>query len=489
MFRSALICGLLGLSAAAQAQSYPTPTFNNVIVQGGINTSSTFSLASFGAKCDSTTDDTAAIQAWLNKATTRVKLVGMPGQCVFTSALTIPATDDLIVDFQGGVLHYTGAGTTASLLSIGQLANNCVAHRVAIRNLSMVSDTAMTAGDAFYAGTICVLVMDQTYFGHVWLTNNFYNGCHFAGINQLYVNNYSCRGTHAGEVDNGEDTAHGGAQSTDMYHYNGALSDGGLGLLIAGNCGGCFWDSVDVVNNANNVLIDQSQTPGLPNIQISFGPNFASDGTPGNGVEITDPGATGAPGPGLGGNQFFCKNCWISTATNDCLVIDAGVNWDIQLTGMRMKNCGRYGINNGSSNIHMTIAGGVIAQSNTGIFKKATMPCIQFLSYPSAYRNTAHDFFGIFPTIASGCGGAGATINANSDYDYMVKWGSAGGTSCTITYGLAHNRGAEWTGITAFGTVNTGAVTTNPATGQTFVLQTAPSSGAFIQILNRGLGF
>ena len=36
MFRSALICGLLGLSAAAQAQSYPTPTFNDVITKNDI---------------------------------------------------------------------------------------------------------------------------------------------------------------------------------------------------------------------------------------------------------------------------------------------------------------------------------------------------------------------------------------------------------------------------------------------------------------------
>ena len=36
MFRSALICGLLGLSAAAQAQSYPTPTFQDVITANDV---------------------------------------------------------------------------------------------------------------------------------------------------------------------------------------------------------------------------------------------------------------------------------------------------------------------------------------------------------------------------------------------------------------------------------------------------------------------
>ena len=448
-----------------------------------------FNLASFGAKCDNATDDTTAIQNWLNKATTRVKLVGMPGQCVFTGALTIPAKDDLTVDFQGGVLHYMGASTTITMLSIGQQATDCAAHRIAIRNLSMYSDTAMTAGDAFLGSEICVLALDHVYFGHIWLPNKFYNGCHFSGGNQVYINNYSCRGTHAGEVDNGNDSAHGGAQSTDMYHHNGALSDGGIGLLIAGNCGGCFWDSVDVVNNANNVLIDQSQTPGLPNRQIRFGPNFASDGTPGNGVRISDPGTTAAAGKS--GNQFFCLNCWISTATNDCLVFDAGVNWEIHLVGMRMENCQHNGITNNSSNIHLIIDGGSIAQNGTGINNTATLPWIQFLAYPSVYGNVSNDAVGLKPTIASGCGGTGASVLRGDDYTYQIAWGStAGQTACTVNMGGYHSNSATSTAVSVVGTSTTGnLVAGGGAVSQIFSFQTALSSGNLVQVRNNGVGF
>jgi hypothetical protein len=450
-------------------------------------------LASFGAKCDGAADDTAAIQAWLAKAAARVKLVGMPGQCMFTSALTIPATDDLIVDFQGGVLHYRGASTTISLLSIGSMASNCLAHRVAIRNFSMYSDTVMTAGDAFYAGTICVLVMEQTYLGHVWLPNNFYNGCHFVGMNQFYVKNYSCRGSNAGEIDNGEDTAHGGAQSTDMYHYNGALSNSGIGLLIAGNCGGCIWYTTDIVNNTNyNVLIDQSQTPSLPNRQIIFGPGTAAtDGTPGSGVRISDPGTPGAPGPGRGGNQFFCLNCWMSTATNDCLVIDAGVSWEIHLVGMRMENCGRNGINNASANSHLIIDGGAIAQNGTGINNTATLPWVQFLTYPSMYGNVLNDAAGLKPTIASGCGGTGAVVSRGDDYTYQIQWGStAGQTTCTVNFGSFHPNSAIWTDVSIVGTNTTGnLVAGGGAVSQTFSFQVALSSGNLVRVRNAGMGF
>ena len=64
MFRSALICLALGLSAAAQAQSYPTPTFQSVITASDAQY--------YGAKCDGVTDDSAA----LNAAATAVKAAG-----------------------------------------------------------------------------------------------------------------------------------------------------------------------------------------------------------------------------------------------------------------------------------------------------------------------------------------------------------------------------------------------------------------------------
>ena len=61
-----------------------------------------------------------------------------------------------------------------------------------------------------------------------------------------------------------------------MFHYNGVLSNGNIGLNIAGNCGGCQWDAVDIAGNHENVLIDQS-VAGIQNRQIRFGPLFASD--------------------------------------------------------------------------------------------------------------------------------------------------------------------------------------------------------------------
>ena len=455
-------------------------------------------LASFGAKCDGTTDDTAAIQNWLAKAANGTKLVGSPGTCVFKSALVVPPVSDLILDFLGGTLRYQGASTTINLLSVGQQTSPCTVQRVAIRDLTMVSDTAMTAGDAFLSTKICLLTMNRVYFGNVSSpNNNFYNGCHFSGGNQMYISNYSCRGTHIGEIDNGDSVANGGTQSTDFYHANGALSNSpGIGLNVAGNCGGCEWYSTDIVgNDTYNVLIDQSQTPGKPNAQILFGPGLASDGTIGDGVRISDPGTTNTcPGPGRCGNVLLCQNCWISTASRDCLVIDPAVKWEIQLIGVRMQNCQRHGVNNASSNIHLIIDGGVIAQaSNTGIFNTATLPWIQFLAPPSMFGNTVQDTAGLTPTIVSGCGGAGAGFSDNSnDYEFSVVWGStAGQTTCVINFGTYHFKRPTHINASMRSSVTFIGVAANTisATTESFFFSAGMPASSGFSVTNSGLGF
>ena len=168
MFRSALVCWLLTLSAAAQAQQrqpanvstlpqsspqefdlldnkgnwMPFGTASNGAFSSGL-AAKTVNLTSFGAKCDNATDDTTAIQNWLNKATPQTKLVGSPGQCVFKSALTIPTVDDLIVDFQGDGFAIRGRTRPTIFYPLVQHKRPTVSlYRVLIQNVTLVSDTA-----------------------------------------------------------------------------------------------------------------------------------------------------------------------------------------------------------------------------------------------------------------------------------------------------------------------------------------------------------
>ena len=72
----------------------------------------TFNLKNdFGAKCDGATDDTQAIQGWLNKAAAGVRLIAPAGTCDFSVPLTIPYADGWSLAGAGHgatVFNYTG---------------------------------------------------------------------------------------------------------------------------------------------------------------------------------------------------------------------------------------------------------------------------------------------------------------------------------------------------------------------------------------------
>ena len=49
-------------------------------------------LSDYGAKCDGTTDDTTAIQAWANAAAANMNLTAPAGICLFSSPISFPHT-------------------------------------------------------------------------------------------------------------------------------------------------------------------------------------------------------------------------------------------------------------------------------------------------------------------------------------------------------------------------------------------------------------
>ena len=75
----------------------------------------------FGAACDGVTDDTAAIQSWLAKAASGVRLVIPAGVCNFNTPLASPTVNNFTISGSGvanSVLHYTGSATSSVLLAL-----------------------------------------------------------------------------------------------------------------------------------------------------------------------------------------------------------------------------------------------------------------------------------------------------------------------------------------------------------------------------------
>jgi hypothetical protein len=406
-----------------------------------------------GVKCDGSTNDTTALNAFFASvaANTTIEFPG-GAACIFQGQLTFPNVNYLVWHGNGSTLKYTGATTTGNLVSAGVTGGSggggadCSFTNWIIQDLTVATSTVMTAGDGFVLNDPCSLFVRGLIVGQgLNGNNNFYNGFHLNGGNELYINQFHFRGSHAGEVINGDGAGAGSIQLTDAFHQLGDIANGsGYGLWVAGNCGGCQWDNMDVVGNATNVRIDQGIT-AIQNRQVRFGPGFASDGTsasPNLGIDIQDAGASGT--------QLFVEGSWISTASATCLNIASGVTWEIHLVGARIENCTANGILNASANVRLLIDGGAIAQNGTGINNTATLPHIQIQARPAMYGNTTNEI-GMTPTIASGCGvGSGSPAVSGDDYDFLVTLGTTSATNCILNLALAHDRQADSVSETMF---------------------------------------
>jgi hypothetical protein len=247
-----------------------------------------------GVKCDAATDDAAMLNAFFASVTANTSIAMPQGAtCVFKEPITLPQVNNIIIYGNGATLSYQGSATTGNLVTWGTTLGACSASVETIRDLNIASTTVMTGGDGFRLNDICELTISNVTVGAFFTNANFYNGIHINGGGVIHANFLTARGSNACEVINGDTTV----QLTDAFHLHIDLVGCGYGLLIGGNCGGCYWDNADVDGNSvANVRIDQSQVP-VHNNQFRFGPNFASDGGPPIGIDIEDTGIDGNAAP------------------------------------------------------------------------------------------------------------------------------------------------------------------------------------------------
>ena len=130
----------------------------------------TFNLKNdFGAKCDGSTDDTTAIQNWLNKAAVNVHLVAPVGTCNFSAPLSI-----------GAVGHYTveGAGAPATTFQyVGTSPMSATATAAASWTGGSLSGPTWTGGATSLTLSAAAPTFISTMLGYgavvsVWDTSN-----------------------------------------------------------------------------------------------------------------------------------------------------------------------------------------------------------------------------------------------------------------------------------------------------------------------------
>jgi hypothetical protein len=113
----------------------------------------------WGAACDRSTDDTAALTRMLALVVSYTHIT-IPNSCVFKSPLTFPLANVVTID--GGELLYEGTATTGNLVTFGtaNYAGGCSFRGWKIRGLRVLTNTLMTGGYGVVFNEACGLDLE-----------------------------------------------------------------------------------------------------------------------------------------------------------------------------------------------------------------------------------------------------------------------------------------------------------------------------------------
>ncbi len=200
----ASVATLLSLAQNTDNRNGPLGNYFSLLLNshGSLQGVNIYYLPDFGAKCDGVTDDTAKIQAWMNKAAANVKLI-LPagGQCAFTAPLAFPLVSNVTIEGSGesGGLLYTGSASptdatiTASSISgntltVGAVASGTIKLGAYLRGAGVPANEMVTSGSGFSwtvslsatVGPITMTTVDPLVM--IGTTNNCFNSWNIRGF-------------------------------------------------------------------------------------------------------------------------------------------------------------------------------------------------------------------------------------------------------------------------------------------------------------------
>jgi hypothetical protein len=430
-------------------------------------------LTDYGAKCDGTTDDTTAINAWLASLSSGVTGYAPMGTCIFTAALT--ANNSGFSLYGAGaystIFKYTGASTTIDLLTVGNSSTQN--KNVDIEQFRITSSTVMTAGTAIH-----IELLGRSMFRGIVVdgqdgTGNFWNGIWFDRIDSVSFLQFEAVGQHDAFRVNGATPT---GPKADLYVSQGKIGGSGVGMRVGGAFGGLVVNQVDDIGNGQNLIIDTTLSAEA-NRELVFGAGtfFDSSTSSNPNVEIADTLAGS-------GAYFEFDGPWIASGVGNNLQIDSGVSAQILLFGGTIFNGQSNGVYNASSTPNVNINGTWI-RNNAGY------------GAASAAASTGYQFQNIiFGTNTSGNTDSNTKVASyvyqNSQRFTATAYFQTGGaqflSGSYLSPSSLNNQTATGTNAaTAFGIGNQLTEFSTVASGTGAILASAPN-GTEETICNRG---
>ena len=331
----------------------------------------TVSLFDHGAVGDGVTDDTAAIQSWLNRLAYGDALVLPAGTFKFTSSLTIPAIDNISIKGEGrqkSKLLYAGTNTTNNIITIGDGTTSFTG--LALEGFNIDSSTTMTAGTALRirkqqnGGTN----IKDVSFSHFNAPKKLWDGIWFDNTSVTTYKGFEINVQNEALIVNG---AVGVDTGSDLYVDDGTITFASVGVHCAGGFGGLYLGQVLFYGNTTHFKLDNGRVARF-NREIILSDLAVFDGCKDYGIYVNDTlasgcnltinafvGSAGRIGAGGIGNNIHIASYpasrvtigsgQIFNATNDAIFIGDASTYLSVGADVQINNNGGYGINSSVS--------------------------------------------------------------------------------------------------------------------------------------------
>jgi hypothetical protein len=154
-------------------------------------------LSNYGARCDGTTPDDAAISAWLADTVAVGRPAYFSGTCAFSNPIRLPTVNGVSIIGASpatSTLVYTGSNTNTDIMSIGNNSIPCCSGQVIgsnFANWQLKSNTFMAGGASLHLSQIgrsslfnwWACTQDCAQAG----ANNFYHGVWFDEVDTVLL--------------------------------------------------------------------------------------------------------------------------------------------------------------------------------------------------------------------------------------------------------------------------------------------------------------
>lgn len=384
----------------------------------------------FGAKCDGSTNDYTALQAWASSAAENVTLVIPPGKCMTNTPIVFPVASHYSVIGSGATtssIVYTGAATSVDILQFGTSGGSAF-FGVTLKGFNIRSNTTMTGGYALHAlGMSSSIIQDV--FADAWNTSDnngkLCGGFWFDGVFAVDIINPNMSSAQSGcgdgiKVNNASGFTPGAAEVRIIGGNIGGNPGGfNAGLHMAGGFGGLRCDGTNIAANKYGLLVDNAQA-GEANREFAQGSTCVFDNNVLAGARINDTLANGGSG-GAGGTLDFAG--WTaSTTTGHGIEIIAWANSDVEIRGNKLyNNCGS-GLYVADTTTYVKVDAGVSINNNGNSSVNAACPAWQASNPGHGFGIEAASSTSRIFSFASMWGNAGGNTNSNSNvYDWTQQ--------------------------------------------------------------------